>query len=112
MHKLAGWVDVVAGVDAHLLGIERGDVGNMRIEVDVGHERRLVAVGAYAGIDILEVLGFARALCGKTHQLSACLDDALSLGYAGSGVIGVGGGHRLDADRVVASHVDGTYVYH
>ena len=112
MHKLAGRVDVVAGVDAHLLGIERGDVGYMRVEVDVGHERRLVAVGAYAGIDILEVLGFARALCGKTHQLSACLDDALGLGYAGSGVIGVGGGHRLDADRVVASHVDGTYVYH
>ena len=35
--KLAGRVYVVAGVDAHLLGIECRHVGHMGVEMDVGH---------------------------------------------------------------------------
>ena len=94
--KLAGRVYVVAGVDAHLLGIEGSHVGHVGVEVDVGHQGRVEPIGTYAGIDIL----------------AACADDALSLSHAPVGIIGIGSGHRLDAYGVVATHVDGPYVYH
>ena len=110
--EASGRVDVVAGVDAYLLGIECGDVGHVGVEVDVGHERCVEAVGAYARIDVLQVLGLALALRGEAHELTAGLDDALGLRYAGLSVVGVGGGHRLDADGVVAAHVECADVHH
>ena len=102
-------VNVVAGVHAHLLGVEGGDVGHARVEVDVGHEGCLEPVGTQTCADVLEVLGLAGALCGEAHQLAPGADYALGLGHARLGVVGVGGGHRLHPYRIVTAHADGSH---
>ena len=96
-------VDIVSGVHPHLLGIEGCHVGHIGIEMHVGHEGSHDALGAQCGIDVLEVLCLAHALCGEAHVFSSCLDYPLGLCHRGFGVGGVGGGHRLNAHRVAAA---------
>ncbi len=48
----AGRVDVVAGVDAHLLGIACGHLGHMGIEMYVGHKGGVDALAAQTGVDM------------------------------------------------------------
>ena len=110
LDELAGRIHVVAWIYAHFLSIESSHVGNVRIEVNIGYERSLIAVGTDAGIDVFHVLCLAGTLSGEAHQFATSLDNLLSLLYASLGIIGVGGGHRLDADRVVATYVDGTHM--
>ena len=42
LDELAGRIHVVARIDAHFLAIESSHVGNVRIEVNIGYERRNV----------------------------------------------------------------------
>ena len=100
------WVDVVAGIDTHLLTILCSDISRMCREVDVSHKRRHIAVGLQPRRDVLHVLGFTGTLCREAHQFTTGIDDALGLGHAAFGVVGVGGCHRLDADGVVATYGD------
>ena len=103
--ECAGGVDVVAGVDAHLLGVECCHVCDARVEVYVCHEGCGDGVGAQSGTDVFEVFGLACALCGEAHKLASGTDYALSLCYARLGVVGVGGRHGLHTYGVVAAHV-------
>ena len=48
----AGGVDIVAGVDAHLLGIERRHIGHAGIEVHVGHEGGVNTLATQCGINL------------------------------------------------------------
>ena len=111
LDELAGGVDVVAGVDADFLGIEGGDIGDMGVEMDIGHEGRLEAVATDTGIDILQILGLAGALCRQTDELATGADDLLSLTDAGLGVVGVRCRHTLYAHGEIAAHVEGTDMY-
>ena len=106
LDELAGRIHVVARIDAHFLAIESSHVGNVRIEVNIGYERSLIAVGTDAGIDVFHILCLAGTLSGEAHQLATSLDNLLSLLNASLGIIGVGGGHRLDADRIIATQVE------
>ena len=76
--------------------------------MNIGNEWSLIAVGTDAGIDVLHILCLAGTLCGEAHQFAASLDDFLCLTDASLSIIGVGGGHRLDADRIIATQVDGS----
>ena len=112
LDELAGRIHIVARVYAHLLAVECSHVGNVRIEVNIGYERSLIAVGTDAGIDVFHVLCLAGTLSGEAHQLAASLDDFLCLTDASLSIIGIGGGHRLDADRVIATQVEGSDMCH
>ena len=70
----------------------------------VGNERSLIAIGTQAGVDVLKVLSLANALCGKSYILATSIDDALSLCDRLVGIGGRGGGHRLDAYGIIATH--------
>ena len=52
LDELAGRIHVVARVYAYFLTIESSHIGNVRIEVNIGYERSLIAVGTDAGIDV------------------------------------------------------------
>ena len=101
-----GRIYIVSGIHAHLFGIERGHVCHVRIEVHVCHERRVVTFGAQRGVDVLQVLRLACALCGESHELASRLYYAFGLKHACLGVVGVCGSHRLHAYRVVTPYCD------
>ena len=102
--ELACRVDIVARVYSHLLAIFCCHVSHIGIEVDISHQRSIFAQGSDAGIDILHVLSLAGALSGETHQFATSLDDAHGLSHTCLGVVGVGGGHRLNSDRLATAH--------
>ena len=101
-------IDIVARIDAHLLGIAGRDIGYRRIEVDIRHERGHHTLGAEACIDVSEVFSLADVTCGQTHIFATCGDDALGLLYAGFGVLGRNVGHRLQADGIFPAEGRGT----
>ena len=77
------------------------------------HNTQILELNIYScylqsGRDILHILCLTRALGGETHQFATSVDDALGLGHAAFCVVGIDGGHRLYADRVVASYPDVT----
>ncbi len=109
--KFVGILLVVARIDAHFLTIESSHVGNVRIEVNISYERSPIAVGTDAGI-VFHVLCLAGTLSGEAHQFATSLDNLLSLLYASLGIIGVGGGHRMDEDRFIATPAEGSYMCH
>ena len=41
--ETSGGVNIVARIDAHFLGVQGRDVGNMGVEVDVGNEGHVAA---------------------------------------------------------------------
>ena len=96
----AGRVHIVAGVDAHGLGIVRRHVGHVGIEVHVGNERGHYPLAAQGGVDGHEVFGFPAALGGQADVFPTGGDDALGLLDAGIGVHRRGVGHRLQADGI------------
>ena len=99
------WIDIVARIDAHLLGIERSYVGNVGVEVYVGNKRSVEAVSTQLGVDILQILSLASALCGESHKFTASLNNSFRLFYACLSVVGIGSGHRLDAYRGIAANL-------
>ena len=96
-------VNIVAGIDSHLLGIEGGHVGHMRIEMHVGHQGCGISPLPQQCIDVLQVLRLAHALCGEAHIFASCLDDAYGLLHAALGIVGRSGGHRLHPDGMFAA---------
>ena len=106
-----GWVDIIAGVYAHLLGIEGGHIGHAGVEVYVGHQRGVETVGTQGGVNVLQVFSLTCTLCGEAHQLSASAYNALGLFYAGLRVVGVGGGHRLHTHGGSTTYLQGAYLY-
>ena len=104
-------VGVVPGVHAYLLHNARGDLGGVRREVDVGHQRRAVAGGADALLDLGQVLGVRLVGRGDAHDLAARLDHADALCHGAGGVHGVRGGHALHPDGVVAPDAHGAHLH-
>ena len=103
-------VYVVARVDAHLLCVQRSHVSHVGVEVNVGNERRCVAVGTQLCVYVLQVLSLSAALRSESHEFAACLYDTLSLSHARLRVVGVGCGHRLHAYRGVAAKLYVAYL--
>ena len=77
--ELAGGVDVVARVDAHLLHNGGGHVGHVGVEVDIGHERAVVAFAAQGFAQGLQCLGLACALCGEAHVVRSRVEYGAAL---------------------------------
>ena len=92
----------VAGVDADLVDgmVERGQ-GHLVVEVDVADERELDAL-----LDLAKHRGVLRLGHGDADELAAGLFQAVDLRDGGLDVVGVGRGHRLHPDRVVAADDD------
>ena len=99
-------VGVVSRVHADFLdplgGFERG----IRLEVNVGHQRHFATGGADFACDVFEVCGVDPRLGGDPHNFAASLGECEHLGDAGGRVAGVGGDHRLHADRIQATEAD------
>ncbi|SRR5574344_383085 len=98
-----GRVHIVAWIDTHLLGIESSHISHMGIEMHISHQWSHIAVLTQTGIDILQIFRFLHALCSETHIFTTRINDALGLSHTALGIIGGSGGHRLYADRVLAS---------
>ena len=62
LDELAGRIHVVARIYAHFFTIESSHVGNVRIEMNIGYERSLIAVGTDAGIVSALIVGDKTAL--------------------------------------------------
>ena len=110
MFESTARIDVVARIDADLLTVLRSDISGMCREMNVSHQRCVIAVSLQAGRDILHVLRFASALGGETNQFTTSINDAFGLSYAGLRVVGVRSRHRLNADGIIATDGDITYV--
>ena len=104
--ELTCGIHIVAGVDTNLLAIVCRYIGNIRVEVNVSHQRHGTACPAHRPADKFHVLCLACALGGKAHQLATCLGNAQNLCHAGFGVHGAGVGHRLNPDGVFAAQTD------
>ena len=98
-------IDIVAGIDTNLLGIQCSHICNVSVEVYVGNKRRIEAVSAQLGVDILQILSLASALCGESHKFAASLNYFFCLLYACLSIVGIGSGHRLDAYRGIAANL-------
>ena len=101
-------INIVARIDANLLTIQCSHISRMSRKMNIGHQRRIVAVGLQLGRDILHVLRLTGTLGSETHQFATCIDDALGLCHTALGIIRIHSTHRLDADGVRASNADTT----
>ena len=108
--ELSRRVHVVSRVDSHLLHDAGGDVGDRGIEVNVCHERLVVAQTSESGGDFAEVFCLACALGGESCVVCSGVKDGATLFDAGFGVGGWRGGHALQPQRFVAS--EGTVANH
>ena len=103
MFESASRIDIVAWIDTYFLTILRCHICNVSREMYVGYQRLVVAVSLQAFRDIPHVLSLTSTLCGKAHQFTACINDALGLCHRSFRVVGVSRRHRLDADGVVTA---------
>ena len=101
-----GRVYIVAGVYSDLIGIQGSYIGNVGIEVDIGTDRLVVAVGNELSLDVLEVLSLTAALSCQTDKLASGIDYAFSLGYTGIGIVGICCRHRLNPHRIITANVE------
>ena len=104
-------VDVVAGVYSDLLGIQRRHLCYVLVEVYVGNERGVISPCPQSGVDVLQVLCLAHALCGQSDVLAARFDDAFRLCHAAFGIVCRCRRHRLDAYRVIAAERGGAHLH-
>ena len=99
-------VGVISRIHADFLhplgGFERG----IGLEMNISHQRHFAAGGADFAGDVLEVGGVDPCLGGDPHDLAAGLGECEHLSDAGGRVAGVGGDHRLHADRIQATEAD------
>ena len=102
--ELAGWVHIVAWIDAHLLDNCCRYVGHGGIEVDVGHQRYVDALACQLLLDIFQIISLDGTLCRQSHQVCTRLDQALDLLYASCGVRRGTGGHTLQTDGLIATY--------
>ncbi len=112
MLERATGVYIVAGIHSHLLTAAGCHVGHLGIEVHIGHKGCEIASLAQTVANVFHVLGLARSLSGEPHILAASLDNADGLLDTCLGIHRVSGGHRLDADGVVAAHGCAAHMCH
>ncbi len=99
-------VDIITGIDAHLLGDGRRHLGCTRIEMDVSRQRDCIALLPQLPVNLPQIVCFAHSLRGQANQIGTGSDDAFTLGHAGFRVERIGVGHRLYHNRVIATHHD------
>ena len=104
-------IHVVARVDAHLLHITGGHIGHGGVEVDIGHERGVVAAGIEAFTYQPHVFRLACALSCHTNQFSAGLNDTYGLLNAALCIHGCGGGHGLQAYGIASAYGGTAHTY-
>ena len=103
-------VNIVAWIDAHLFTILRSHIGHTGVEVYVGHEWCHDALLLQCPGNIAHILGLTGALRGQSDEFATGSNDALRLTDAGLRIIGVGCGHRLYANGVIATNGNGSHV--
>ena len=99
-------VGVVAGVHADLLDPLHGLHRGLGLEVDVGHDRHLAALGAELADDVLQIGRILHRGGGDAHDLAADGHEIQRLPHRGGGVHGVAGDHGLLHDRLCATDDD------
>ena len=99
-------IHVVARINTYLLTIEGGDISCMGCEMYIGHQRLSIAIGFQLGGDVLHILCLTCSLGCEAYEFATSIDNTFGLCYAGRGIVGIGGGHRLDADGVASSNAD------
>ena len=108
--KCAPWIDIVTRVDAHLLDYACCHISHISIEMDVCHQRHVVAVGSEVLLDVGEVQCLLSALSSESHDVGTSIYNALDLCHRSFGVVGIGIGHRLNADGIVATNSDLSHI--
>ena len=89
----------ITRVDANLVdGMIEGGQRHLIIKMDVADERQVNAL-----FDLAEHGGVLRLGHGDADDLAAGCFHALDFGDGGLDVVGIGRGHRLDPDRIVAA---------
>ena len=111
LFESASGIYVVAGIDAHFLGILCRYISYFRAEVYIGHKRNHIAGTAQADIDVHQVFGLFHPLCSETDIFSAGIYNALCLGHTSLGVLCGGICHRLNTDRVGAAQRNGPNIH-
>ncbi|CRH71849.1 Uncharacterised protein [Chlamydia trachomatis] len=101
--ELAGRVDKVAGIDAHLVGHFGCLKSGLGVEMNVGNERHVATCFTQCSAYFAYALSLAHALGCESHIVASCLCNALALLKAIFNVVGVGVGHRLHPHKVVAA---------
>ncbi len=91
-------VGVVAGIDADFLDPARGFQGGLGLEMDVGDDGDLAALGAEAPDDVPQIGGILDRGGGDADDLAAYFHKGERLADAGLGVHGVAGQHGLEPD--------------
>src|SRR5581483_960598 len=99
-------IGIVAGIDAHLVGIVGRLHGGGGGEMDVGYQRNHDSRGSELSLGFAERASILHRGRGDTHDLAAGLDQSNGLRHRGPDVLGQGGRHGLHPDRVVAPHTD------
>ena len=107
----AGGIDIVARIDTYFFNGAGGHVGHVGVEMDIGHQRCVAALGVESLADVFQVLSLADALCGETHIVGSGAYDADALLHAGLGVGGWRGCHALQAYGVGAAEGRFPYLY-
>ena len=110
MFEDSAGVNIVAGIDANFLAVACCHIGYTGCEMYISYQWSCIAIGFQPLRYVFHILGFTCSLCSEAHQLTSCIDDAFGLCHATFGIVGVFGGHRLDADRVIASDAELSYV--
>jgi len=100
------WVNIVTWIYTNLLAVKCSHVGGMSSKMHIGHKWSVISVGLKLCRYILHVLSLAGALCSKTNQLSASIDNALCLSHTTLSIIGINSTHRLNADGVLSTYTD------
>ena len=96
-------IHIIAGVDAHFFHNGGSHVGHLRIEVHIGHKRRVIAAAAQGLADVFEILGLAHSLRGEPNVVGTGLYDVDTLCHARLRVGGEGGSHALQTKRLLAA---------
>ena len=100
----ASYIDKITRIDTHLVGSDSRSKGSARIEMNVSHQRQLVALGDELTANHTNVIGLTHTLSGEAHKVGTGIGNAAALSHAALGVHGAGGGHRLHTHRIVGAH--------
>ena len=101
--ELAGWVHVIAWIDAHLLCIKSRFISHVSIEMHVGNKRHLTTTLAQSLTDELKVFRLFHPLRSETHILATCFHNAERLSNRAFRVHRGRVRHRLHSDGITSS---------
>ena len=103
MFERATGINIVSGIDSHLLAVLRRNIGSMCSEVNIGNKRSVISLCAQCGRYILHVLCLTNTLRGEAHQFASGINNTLCLLHRCLGIVSVCGCHRLDTDRIITT---------